>query len=66
MWGMVQVWEGRRRVGSGRVLWHPLGHGMHQVQYIFVWFVVRFIVPMGQVLGPWRWCGFEREARLVI
>ena len=31
MTGMVQVWEGRRRVREGRVQWRPLGLEVREV-----------------------------------
>ena len=45
MRGMVQVWEGRRRVREGRVQWRPLGLQVPQVARTPSWY------GMVQVLG---------------
>jgi hypothetical protein len=45
--GMVQVWEGRRRVREGRVQWRPLGLEVCQVATNAI--VVRYGAGVGGV-----------------
>ena len=47
MRGMVQVWEGRRRVREGRVQWRPLGLEVCQVATNAI--VVRYGAGVGGV-----------------